>query len=121
MIEIIDQLVQIAKEVFGKAYRSYPMKTLRGQTYAVVTPMGRFVLNTDENHEEINVMLSYGITMYAESPEKLDDLFQLFSEKLIKLGIQSSGYSPTYQIENNWYSANATYQATVDKRGLAYR
>lgn len=122
MIEIIDQLIEIAKkirDVNGNVFRAYPQVNLRGESYIIINPTMRTPVMT-ENGEEVIVQLAYSVQFFSDSPESVDQIFGTLTKLYNEKNICCTGYSPAYMSDNETFCATASYMGTVDKRGYVY-
>ena len=121
MIDVISDMLDLAERaVKGKAYRSWPAVQNLTDPYAVVTPSGRTVLQSDDRGGELVVQLSYNVDIFANSQEAVNEAVELLTNLYNSKSIQCTGYSPSYATDNEMYTATASYYVVVDVRGMTY-
>lgn len=116
MIDITDQIVDICREVVGKAYRTWPQKSPK-DPYAVVSKIGHMVEQADRDGSEVRVRLTYSVSVLAPKPSEAQDLTMLIGDRLAAINFHTTGYSDTYEEPNHLYRANVTVDGAVDRRG----
>ena len=119
VINITDQVVDICREVTGRAYRAWP-QTAPGTPYAVVSPIGRSVELYDRDGSEVRVRLTFTISVMADKPSKAEEIALAISERMAMINFHTTGYSDTYEEPNHFYRANVTVDGSVDKRGHTF-
>lgn len=119
VINITDQVVDICREVTGRAYRAWP-QTAPGTPYAVVSPIGRSVELYDRDGSEVRVRLTFSISVMADKPSQAEEVALDISERMAKINFHTTGYSDTYEEPNHFYRANLTVDGSVDKRGHTF-
>lgn len=121
MIDITNDVVKIAKEVFSEVFRAYPQKLNRGKSYAVINPSSHMSELSDENGEEITARINFTVSVFGKTPVECDASMIALTDKFNKLHMQCIGQSPSYQYDNNTYYVQVVYSVLVDRRGFTYR
>lgn len=119
VINITDQVVDICREVTGRAYRAWP-QTASKTPYAVISPIGRTVELYDNDGTEVIVRLTYTIGVMADTPSQAESVALSIGEALARYNLHTTGYSDTYEEPNHFYRANITVDGAVDKRGNTF-
>lgn len=119
MIDITDQIIGIAREIVGNAYRAWPQKAPKGP-YAIIDWAGRSVEQVDADGSEVIVRLTYTIGVLAPKPSQASDLLAEVVDRMALYNFHTVGMTSVYEDPSKLYRANATIDGAVDRRGATF-
>jgi len=122
MIDIINDIVSTVasiEEVGGRAYRRWPKKDLK-MPAVLVSHIGRYPVQTDEDGSEVQMDLAYSIDINARDQETADRVTEKVVNALARYNMHTTGHTDFYDDNLRVYRAIITVSGVVDRRGNTF-